>query len=49
MRLGERAKNSLKVPGGGGNALKFGQMRNCKGKRTRRNRKCGEGLNRMVK
>jgi hypothetical protein len=53
MRLRERAKNRLKVPAAGGrewkNAFKFRQMRNCKVKRTRRNRKDWEGLIRVAK
>jgi hypothetical protein len=51
MRLRERAKNRLKVPGAGEwkNALKFRQMRNCKVKKTRRNRKDCEGMIRVAK
>ena len=53
MRLRERAKNRLPVPGAGRgewkNALKLRQMRNCKVKSTRRNRKDWEGMIRVAK
>jgi hypothetical protein len=50
MRLGERAKKGLKVPGGGGgggvggtNAVKFRQMRNCKGTEREEIERVGKG------